>query len=81
MALVVRREDGGVRRYVHLGTGNYNSTTARLYTDVGLFTCQPDDRRRRLATCSTYLTGYRPPAGLPQAVVAPQELREPARRR
>ena len=39
IALVVRREDDGIRRYVHIGTGNYNSKTARLYTDLGLFTC------------------------------------------
>ena len=41
-ALVVRKEADGIRRYVHLSTGNYNPTTARLYTDVGLLTCQPD---------------------------------------
>jgi polyphosphate kinase len=40
-ALVVRREADGMRRYVHIGTGNYNSRTARLYTDVALFTCSP----------------------------------------
>lgn len=41
-AMVVRREaDGSIRRYVHIGSGNYNSRTARLYTDVGLFTCSP----------------------------------------
>lgn len=39
--LVVRRDPDGIRRYVHIGTGNYNSKTARLYTDVGLFTCDP----------------------------------------
>jgi polyphosphate kinase len=42
MCLVVRQEADGIRRYVHLSTGNYNLTTARLYTDVGLLTCQPD---------------------------------------
>ena len=42
ICLVVRREDGNLRRYVHLGTGNYNETTARLYTDVSLLTCRPD---------------------------------------
>ena len=41
VALIVRREPEGLRRYVHIGTGNYNSRTARLYTDVGLFTCSP----------------------------------------
>ncbi len=41
VALVVRREPDGIRRYVHIGSGNYNSRTARLYTDVGLFTCSP----------------------------------------
>ncbi|MCC7055595.1 MAG: polyphosphate kinase 1 [Gemmatimonadaceae bacterium] len=39
--LVVRREADGIRRYVHIGTGNYHSRTARLYTDIGLFTCSP----------------------------------------
>ncbi|MDX1950732.1 MAG: polyphosphate kinase 1 [Verrucomicrobiota bacterium] len=41
VALVVRRDDDGIRRYLHLGTGNYNVTTARLYTDLSLFTCNP----------------------------------------
>lgn len=41
VALIVRQEPEGLRRYVHIGTGNYNSRTARLYTDVGLFTCSP----------------------------------------
>jgi polyphosphate kinase len=42
IALVVRRDDDGLRRYVHLSTGNYNPSTARLYTDLSLFTCHPD---------------------------------------
>lgn len=41
-ALVVRRDHDGIRRYIHLGTGNYNPVTARLYTDLGLFTCRPE---------------------------------------
>ncbi len=46
-ALVVRREGSGLRRYVHIGTGNYNPKTARLYVDLGLLTVRPGDRRRR----------------------------------
>jgi polyphosphate kinase len=42
VCLVVRQDDDAIRRYVHLSTGNYNATTARLYTDIGLLTCQPD---------------------------------------
>src|SRR5204862_2907702 len=42
VALVVRREDDGIRRYVHLSTGNYNPQTARIYTDLGFFTCNAD---------------------------------------
>ena len=41
ITLIVRKEEEGIRRYVHLGTGNYNDTTAKLYTDCGLFTCDP----------------------------------------
>src|SRR5438093_7685455 len=42
MSLVVRKDEDGIRRYVHLGTGNYNPNTARFYTDLGLMTCRPD---------------------------------------
>ena len=45
ITLVVRREEDGIRRYVHLGTGNYNDSTAKLYTDCGLLTCSEPDRR------------------------------------
>ena len=74
VALVVRRdEDNVLRRYVHLGTGNYNPQTARIYTDLGLFTANPevaDD----VTLLFNYLTGY---AELPQwrkLVVAPSRL-------
>lgn len=73
VALVVRREDDGIRRYVHLGTGNYNPQTARLYTDLGFFTCNPDFCEDASALFN-YLTGY---CELPQwrkLVVAPSRL-------
>ena len=47
IAMVVRREGDGIRRYVHLATGNYNTVTANVYTDLGLFTCDAGHRRRR----------------------------------
>jgi polyphosphate kinase len=73
VALVVRREEDGIRRYVHLATGNYNPQTARLYTDLGLFTCNRefcDDA----SALFNYLTGY---CELPQwrkLIVAPSRL-------
>jgi polyphosphate kinase len=73
VALVVRREDDGIRRYVHLATGNYNPQTARLYTDLGYFTCNPDFCEDASALFN-YLTGY---GELPQwhkLVVAPSRM-------
>jgi polyphosphate kinase len=75
VALVVRREDGQIRRYVHVGTGNYNPATARVYTDLGLFSADPamaDD----LNDFFNQLTGTsRPPtAKLRRLLVAPQHL-------
>jgi polyphosphate kinase len=73
VALVVRREDDGIRRYVHLATGNYNPQTARIYTDLGYFTCNPDFCEDASALFN-YLTGY---GELPQwrkLVVAPSRL-------
>jgi polyphosphate kinase len=73
VCLVVRREDDGIRRYVHLSTGNYNPQTARIYTDLGLFTCNPDICEDASALFN-YLTGY---GELPQwrkLVVAPSRL-------
>lgn len=75
IALVVRREDDGLRRYVHLSTGNYNATTARVYTDIGLLTSRPD-----LGADATEifnrLTGYAPAARYHKLMVAPEYLRE-----
>ena len=75
VSLVVRRERDGLRRYVHLGTGNYNATTARLYADIGLFTCNEDiaDDASRLFN---RLTGYAPETAYRRLLVAPEYLRE-----
>ena len=69
----MRREDDGIRRYVHLGTGNYNPQTARIYTDFGYFTCNPDFCEDASALFN-YLTGY---CELPQwkkLIVAPSRM-------
>jgi len=72
--LVVRREGDGVRHYVHVGTGNYHSITARLYTDFGLFTTDPDIGSD-VADMFNYLTGYGRPSGYRKVLVAPDYLR------
>jgi polyphosphate kinase len=73
VALVVRREAAGVRRYVHLGTGNYNASTARAYTDIGLFTCHEEiaDDASRLFN---RLTGFAPSTSYKRLFVAPEYL-------
>jgi polyphosphate kinase len=73
--LVVRREGDGVRNYVHIGTGNYHSTTARLYTDFGLFTTDPD-LGQDVAELFNYLTGFGRPSSYRKALVAPSHLRD-----
>ncbi len=73
VSLVVRKDDDGMRRYVHLSTGNYNPQTARVYTDLGLFTTNPEFAEDASALFN-YLTGY---SELPQwkkLVVAPSRL-------
>jgi len=72
--LVVRREGDGVRHYVHIGTGNYHPTTARLYTDFGLFTTDPDIGAD-VADMFNFLTGYARPRGYRKVLVAPDHLR------
>jgi polyphosphate kinase len=75
LALVVRREGDALRRYVHIGTGNYNPATARIYTDIGLFTA--DEHFGADATeLFNYLTGYSKQTEYRRLLVAPVNLRE-----
>jgi polyphosphate kinase len=74
-ALVVRREADGIRRYVHLSTGNYNATTARIYTDLGLFTAAPD-YGEDVSELFNLLTGYSRGYHFRRLLVAPLGLRE-----
>ncbi|MEO8634187.1 MAG: polyphosphate kinase 1 [Gemmatimonadales bacterium] len=73
--LVVRREGDTMRRYVHLGTGNYHPRTARLYTDFGLFTTSPD-LGADLTDLFNVLTGFGAPAEYRKLIVAPRGMRE-----
>jgi polyphosphate kinase len=70
VALIVRREAGGLRRYVHLGTGNYNPTTARIYSDLSLFTAR-DDFGADATSIFNLLTGYSKPTQWKKFKVAP----------
>jgi polyphosphate kinase len=72
-ALVARREGDGVRHYAHVGTGNYNPKTARLYTDLGIFTADPDICAD-IAGMFNYLTGYARPQRYRKALIAPHNL-------
>ncbi len=74
IALVVRREEDGIRRYVHLGTGNYNDSTAKLYTDCGMFTCSEVIGEDATAVFNM-LSGYSEPLSWNRLVVAPIWLR------
>ncbi len=73
--LVVRREGDGVRNYVHIGTGNYHSATARLYTDFGLFTTD-EQIGADVADMFNYLTGYGRPLHYRKVLIAPAYLRD-----
>jgi polyphosphate kinase len=75
IALVVRREADGLRRYVHLGTGNYNATTARIYEDLCLLTCRPDIGADASSLFNS-LTGYSQQTHYRKLLVAPVGLRE-----
>lgn len=75
ITLVVRKEEDGIRRYVHLGTGNYNDTTAKLYTDMGLFSCDA-----KIGTDATavfnMLSGYSEPRNWNKLVLAPLWMKD-----
>ena len=73
--LVVRREAGALRRYVHLGTGNYNNVTAKAYEDFGLFTAD-EDIAADIADLFNHLTGFGRPAQFRKLLVAPFTLRQ-----
>ncbi len=75
IALVVRREEDGIRRYVHLGTGNYNDSTAKLYTDMGLLTCSESIGEDATAVFNM-LSGYSEPANWNKLSLAPLWLRD-----
>lgn len=75
IALVVRREDDGIRRYVHLGTGNYNDSTAKLYTDCGVLTCSEAIGEDATAVFNM-LSGYSEPLSWNSLAVAPIWLRK-----
>jgi polyphosphate kinase len=75
VCLVVRRDRDGIRRYVHLGTGNYNEKTARVYTDFGLMTSDRDVGRDASAFFNA-LTGYSDPPAMKKLTMAPTQLRD-----
>ncbi len=75
ITLVVRKEEDGIRRYVHLGTGNYNDATAKLYTDIGLFTCKEAFGEDATAVFNM-LSGYSEPLSWNKLVVAPLWLKD-----
>jgi polyphosphate kinase len=74
IALIVRKEDDGIQRYVHLGTGNYNATTARIYTDFGLLTSNPEIGADA-SDLFNYLTGYSSQSTFRRLLVGPVSLR------
>lgn len=74
ITLVVRRDDDGIRRYLHLSTGNYNDVTARIYTDIGMFTCRPafgDDA----SAFFNHLTGFTLSPNYHKFIVAPEYMK------
>ncbi|MGN0550745.1 MAG: RNA degradosome polyphosphate kinase [Acutalibacteraceae bacterium] len=74
ICLVVRREKGEIRRYLHMGTGNYNDITARFYTDIGMFTCK-EEYGTDASSLFNVLTGYSLPPEYNKFIVAPHGMR------
>lgn len=75
VVLVIRREDEKIRRYVHIGTGNYNAKTSKLYTDVGILSCRPE-LGADLTDLFNYLTGYSQQRAYRKLIVSPVNARE-----
>ena len=75
VALIVRKEGGRIRRYVHLSTGNYNEKTARIYTDIGYFTSN-DDFARDISEAFNFITGYSIPSKWKRIISSPYDMRK-----
>jgi polyphosphate kinase len=80
VTMVVRKEGEGIRRYLHLATGNYNAVTSRIYEDIGMFTCD-DDMGADATDLFNYLTGYSTKKSYKKLLVAPVNLREQMEKR
>ena len=75
MTLIVRKEEGRIRRYVHLATGNYNEKTAMVYTDLGYFTAN-EDLAKDISEVFNVITGYSTPSRWKRIVSSPNDLRQ-----
>ncbi len=75
MTLIVRKEDGQIKRYAHLSTGNYNQNTSKVYTDIGYFSCN-EDLAKDISDMFNVVTGYSNPSKWKRIISAPNDLRE-----